>query len=48
MIDFKEEIEKYKPVLSMDDVEKSVRSDEVKDVMDLLQYITKKISAEKE
>lgn len=44
MIDFKEEISKYKPILGVDDVESSVQSDEVKDVLDLLQYITQKVS----
>ena len=47
MIDFKEEINKYKPVLSVDDVE-SVVNDEVRDMMDLLQYITKQIKEAKE
>jgi len=47
MIDFKEEINKYKPVLSVDDVE-SVVNDEVKDMMDLLQYLTKQIKNAKE
>ena len=42
MIDFKEEISKYKPVLSVDEVE-SVVNDEVKDMMDLLQYITRQL-----
>lgn len=39
MIDFKDEINKYKPVLSMEDVESAVK-DEVQDMMYLLQYIT--------
>lgn len=43
MLDFREEITKYKPVLGLEDVEQSVQSDEIKDVMDLLQYITKQI-----
>ena len=47
MIDFKEEISKYQPVLSVDDVE-SVINDEVKDMMDLLQQITIRISEAKE
>ena len=42
MIDFKDEINKYKPVLSVDEVE-SVVNDEVKDIMDLLHHITKQI-----
>ena len=41
MIDFKEEIGKYKPIRSVDDVENAVK-DEVLDIMDLLQYITGK------
>lgn len=47
MIDFKEEISKYKPVLSVDDIE-SVVNDEVRDMMDLLQYITKQMKEAKE
>lgn len=47
MIDFKEEINKYKPVLSVDNVETAV-NDEVRDMMDLLQYITKQIPTDKE
>ena len=42
MIDFKAEINKYKPVLSVDEVE-SVINDEVRDMMDLLQYLTKQM-----
>ena len=48
MIDFKEEISKYKPIIGMDDVEKAVQSDEIRDVMDLLQYITRQIATERE
>ena len=44
LLDFKEELKKYKPVMGMDDVEKSIKSDEVKDLMDLLQYISTKVS----
>ena len=39
MIDFKEEINKYKPVRTVDEVETAVR-DEILDIMDLLQYIS--------
>ena len=45
MIDFKEEISKYKPVLTMEEVE-DVINDEVVDMMDLLQYITQKMPKE--
>ena len=41
MIDFKEEIGKYKPIRTVDDVEDGVR-DEITDIMDLLQYISNK------
>ena len=43
MIDFKEEIAKYKPVLSMEDVEDAVGG-EIADIMDMLQYISGKVS----
>ena len=43
MIDFKEEISKYKPIRPVDDVEEAVR-DEVIDIMDLLQYISGRLS----
>ena len=42
MINFKDEISKYKPVLSLEEVEDSIKEssfDEIKDLMDLLQYI---------
>jgi len=41
MIDFKEEIAKYKPIRPVDEVEEAVK-DEVLDIMDLLQYISGK------
>jgi len=41
MIDFKEEINKYKPIRTVEDVEDAVR-DEITDIMDLLQYISNK------
>ncbi|MDR1066515.1 MAG: hypothetical protein LBL35_03640 [Clostridiales bacterium] len=45
MIDFREEIAKYKPIMEMEDVEASIQSEETRDIMDLLQYITKRLSA---
>ncbi|MCL2422107.1 MAG: hypothetical protein FWD03_09645 [Defluviitaleaceae bacterium] len=47
MIDFKEEVSKYKPVLSVDDVA-SVVNDEIRDIMDLLQHVTKQQKEAKE
>ena len=41
MLNFKEELAKYKPLLTVDDVEDAV-GDEVQDIMDLLQYISGK------
>jgi hypothetical protein len=41
MIDFKEEIGKYKPIRPVDEVEEAVK-DEILDIMDLLQYISGK------
>jgi hypothetical protein len=45
VIDFREEIAKYKPIMEMEDVEASIQSEETRDIMDLLQYITKRLSA---
>jgi len=45
MIDFKEEINKYKPVLTVEQVEDGVK-DEITDMMDILQYLTGKTSGE--
>jgi len=52
MIDFKDEIQKYKPVLGAEDVDKIVNSaaylDEIKDILDLLQDISGRINTNKE
>ena len=40
MIDFKDEINKYAPVLTVDDIEGAV-NDEMRDIMDMLQHITR-------
>lgn len=42
MIAFNDEIKRYKPILEMNDIEKSTRDDEVADVLELLQYIAAK------
>jgi hypothetical protein len=44
MINFQEEILKYQPILGVDDVEKAIKTDEVKDILDLLNHITKQVS----
>ena len=43
MIDFKEEISKYKPIRTVDEVEEGIK-DEVQDILELLQYISGKPS----
>lgn len=43
MIDFKEELKKYKPILEVDDIETSIQSDEIQDIEDLLQNLSKKL-----
>ena len=39
MINFKEELNKYKPVRNVEDIEDALR-DEMIDIMELLQYIS--------
>lgn len=39
MINFKEEITKYRKALEIDDVEEAIRSDESKDALELLQQL---------
>jgi len=46
MIDFKDEISKYKPVRTVDEIEDGIQ-DEILDIMDLLQYISSKANAGK-
>lgn len=44
MIDFKEELSKYKPILGIGEVGSAIQTDEIKDMMDLLQYITDQVT----
>ena len=39
MINFKDEIKKYEQILELNDIEDSVHSTELKDIMDMLDYI---------
>ena len=39
---------KYKPIMGVDDIEEKVQRDEIKDIMDLLQHITRQIAAARE
>ena len=46
MIDFEKELSHFEPVNGIDDVEKSIESDELRDIMDLLNYICANINKE--
>ena len=39
MINFKDEIKKYEQILELNDIEDSVHSTELKDIVDMLDYI---------
>lgn len=43
MIDFKKELKNYSPILEIDDVETAVQSDDIRDIQNLLQNLSKKI-----
>ncbi|NLK97193.1 hypothetical protein [Defluviitalea saccharophila] len=45
MLDFKEELNKFKPILEVDRIEEALQSNEIKDVLDLLTHITKTIES---
>jgi len=45
MINFKEEIKKYEPILEISEIEDSIHSTELKDIMDMLNHITKDSTA---
>ena len=45
MIDFREEINKYTPILELEQVAEAAKKDELKDVMDILQHITNQLLA---
>ncbi len=48
MIDFKEELKKYNPILELEEVETSLKPNEIEDIQDLLQILLKTIKTEKE
>jgi hypothetical protein len=48
MLDFKEELKKYSPILDVDDVEAAIESDEIQDIQDLLQNLLRRMNSEKE
>lgn len=44
MINFKDEIKKYEPILELDDIEDAVHSTDLKDIIDMLNYIVSQSS----
>lgn len=44
MIDFKKELSKYKPMTMVDNIEDSLKNEEVHDIIDLLEKIVKNIN----
>lgn len=47
MINFSEELNKYKPILDIEDIENNIVQDELKDIMDLLTHISDQINKSK-
>jgi len=47
MINFDEELKKYKPVLEVDDLQDGMGGNDVKDILELLQYLSTKAGAAK-
>ncbi len=43
MLNFEEELKKFKPILTVEEVEEAVYNDEMRDVYDLLSYISEQI-----
>lgn len=41
MIDFNEELLKFKPILEIEDIEDSIVNDEIYDIIDIIKEITK-------
>ncbi len=41
MIDFKQELSKYQPILELERIEDSIHNSEVQDILDILQHLSK-------
>ena len=46
MLDFKEELKKYKPVLETEQIEEAVNSNETYDFMEILKSLVRQMSRE--
>ena len=44
MIDFNEELRKFKPVLEVEELEEDAMATDVKDMLELLQYLSAKVA----
>lgn len=44
MINFNEEIEKFKPILELDDIEESINDEGFEDILDMLSHILRQNS----
>lgn len=42
MINYKEELLKYEPILEVDEIEDSIHTNELQDMFDVLQHLAKK------
>ncbi len=42
MLNFEEEIKKFKPSLEVDHIEENIQKNQVEDIFDILQYVAKK------
>ena len=42
MIDFKTEIKKYHPLIELEEVEESLHSEEIQDIVDIIQHMSEK------
>jgi len=48
MIDFQEELKKFKPVLEVEELQEGSVGGDVKDMIEILQHLSQKITKEKE
>ena len=48
MIDFQEELKKFKPVLEIEELQDGAAANDIKDMLEILQHLSQKIATEKE
>jgi len=47
MLNFKDELKKYKPILEVDEIETSLNGGELQDMLDMLQYVSSMANKER-